>query len=107
VAPGHERCNAGEGPRGLDRLEARLPLRQRDLDEPGRVAVGQGPEQQAVDDREERAVGADTQAERQHDHRGKGRLRPQNAGAVPKRVEECVHDRAALLFGRTWGKPGC
>ena len=54
--------------------------------------VGQGPEQHAVDDREDRGVGAD--AERQGEHRDEGEpgRAEQAAGGVAEIAQEMVHD---------------
>src|SRR6185295_19352194 len=56
------------------------------------VADGQGPEDQAVEDREERRVGADAERERHHGDGGKAGTSSKLADAVPQILREFIDD---------------
>jgi hypothetical protein len=96
LSPG-ERGERGQRPQVGPILDV-LRLRDEPLwrlvaerDQPVGVRVGQGPEQDAVDDAEDRGVGADAERDREDDDRRERRAAHDTAQSVPCVRQDRVH----------------
>ena len=59
--------------------------------EPSRIRVGKRPQEDAVDDAEDRGVGADAERQRRHGDGGEAGVRGEAAQSVADVLQQCLH----------------